>query len=655
MKVKYEDELNAAQLEAVTTTEGTVLIIAGAGTGKTKTLTFRTAYLLENGISPKNILLLTFTNKAANEMKDRIKKLLKNQSASEITACTFHSFCCKMLRIYGEHIQLSQHFSILTPSDNTKSMDIVKAENMDKYNFKGFPSSKIITGDISVAINKNIDFAEIMRQKKKVYYSSEVVEKVLELKAEWEQYKEDNSMVNYDDMMLLFLKLLQTKEDIRKRIEEQFRYIMVDEYQDTNILQDQIVNLLRQENTNLCVVGDDMQSLYSFRGAEVHNILDFPEKHPGCSIIKLENNYRSNQEILNLSNRVCANATEGFAKTLRGTHWAGKKPMVLKTWNQMEEADYIVESIKNYISMNIPLKEICVLSRSSQALCYIEMLLNKEQIPFQKYGGVKFFDKDHIQDILAFMKITMNNHDEIAWFRILMRHAGIGEVIGNSIAKECKVKGIRQLLDPKYEKYKYSEELKILYNELARIKVLPFKTFVGEAIKFYLETEKRNIDNMRTSDTKRLEYYMIHESHIQDFNLLLEMLDDFQSMQDFMDNMVLGNNEKEDEDNDCVTLSTIHSAKGLEFDIVYVIDCVDLVFPSVEWPVAPENEKENNEELRCFYVAITRAKEHLFIGYPQEVKRYNRLLMNMQLSHFLNGCEKLYVTEQNNSQMQCIS
>lgn len=640
--IDYKSELNEEQYDAVTTTEGPLLIIAGAGTGKTRTIVYRAAYLIEHCATSSQILMLTFTNQSADEMKARVIKLLGDNVAKDITACTFHSFCTIMLRRFCNDAGLDPEFTIISPSDDADIIDMKKTEGtLHKYDKKGFPPSSKIVEIISQSINRNKTIEEVL-EGNKYYKFAEFLKDIEELKEKADEYKDKNSMVNYDDLLLRMNKLLETNPFVQKEISGYFKYVMVDEYQDTNTLQDKILLNIRRENNNIAVVGDDLQSLYAFRGADVQNIISFPQRYAGCRVVKLVKNYRSNQEILDFSNYVVKSATEGFQKKLIGTHEKGDLPIIYELYAQADESPVVMDIIDKVHESGVPYDEMCILARTSFATTLIEKDLQIGGINYVKYGGPKFLDLEYVKDILSYLRVTVRNDDELAWFRILKVHSGIGDFTARKLALNCKEFGSEYLTDKQHARRVYGQELIKLHQELEEIQDLSLKETLKHVIDFYVKTKHENIDNMKVKqESNRTEYHAIVDRHEQELQLLIDMADSYKTITKFLDDLVLDNTSatQNNPEDGSIVISTIHSVKGLEFHTVIIIDCIDGIFPST----TEDNigTKEDNEELRCFYVAITRAKENLFLISPQNAMVFGKHI-NGQIPHYLNGGNYLY-------------
>ena len=630
------DSLNEKQREAVMTTDGPLLMLAGAGSGKTHCLVCRVAHLIESGVVPERILLLTFTNKAAREMMERVEAYIPGTS-DRVTACTYHSFCAKMLRHYGIMADIDPNFVILDTGDSADIIGMMKTEmHLDKV--RGLPPNKKIASIISASINKQKPISEIMSSGYKKYVKT--ISDVEVLKTASDEYKKKNNLMDYDDILLKFRDMLRDYPEIRKKIADLFEYIMVDEYQDTNKLQDEILFYLRENNKNLAVVGDDSQILYGFRGADVYNIINFPDKMDDCTTVPLMQNYRSTQEILDVANYAINKcATEGYKKKLVSNNKHGEKPFLVMPDDPDEEAAWIFHKIKEELSQGVPANEICVLARNSSELYMLEALLSKAGIEYEKYGGLKFLDKAHIKDILAYLRLVTNQHDEISWYRILKLYIGIGPVYAKRIAGICVNEGYEGLKNNPYSKKTFYKSICKLQKLLLSCREKAFHDFLPVILNHYIETRKEVADNMKTDANTRAEILEQLQTAEEDFDVLSYMAESYDDCIDFLDALSLDNHPALDKDGDKLVLSTIHSAKGLEYHTVFIMDCIDEVFPFTTWK--DKGSKEDNEELRCFYVAVTRAKETLYIMAPNVGLRWGNIIGG-NVSHFIKGAEDLF-------------
>lgn len=626
--------LNKAQYEAVMHDKGPALLLAGAGTGKTRTLIYRVAHLIESGVSPESILLLTFTNKAAREMKERTEKILKEKCG--ITACTYHSFCVKMLRFYGKMAGISPDFTIISGPDEADIIDIVKSE-LNFQKLKNMPSASVFASMLSTCVNKRLTLEELLKEQK--YWRFRQNERKLHLLREkTKKYKDEHNLLNYDDILLKFNQMLMDYSDIARRIEDTYQYIMVDEYQDTNALQDSIIKKIRKKNTNLMVVGDDMQSIYKFRGADVQNILSFPKRYTDCKVIYLTENYRSSQEILNLANHVMTNATEGYQKNLKAQFFSHKLPGVYCVNDTKTEAGFVLNRIKAKHAEGVPYNDICVLYRNSFQSYELEVLLNKAELDFEKYGGIRFLDRTHIKDILAFLKIYSNPHDQLSWFRILQLHIGVGKVYAKNISEKCLENGPEYLINECHSRRKYGVYLKKLYEEIMSWEDKDFLQILNSCCAYYTAVREETIKNQKVdSESTREESLQDLKKDKEDIEILVNMAKDYESVLDFLDAMTLDAAKSKENAEDKLILSTIHSVKGLEFDTIILLDCVDDILPSTMYIGSPED----NEDVRCMYVAVTRAKNTLYMIVPKIVLKYGKAIPGY-LSRYIEDKKDLY-------------
>ena len=631
--INYE-KLNKFQYEAVMHDKGPALLLAGAGTGKTRTLIYRVAHLIESGVSPESILLLTFTNKAANEMKERAEKMLKEKCG--ITACTYHSFCVKMLRFYGKMAGISPDFTIISGPDEADIIDIVKSE-LNFQKLKNMPSASVFASMLSTCVNKRLTLEELLKEQK-YWRFRQNEKKLLLLREETKKYKEEHNLFNYDDILLKFDQMLTDYSNIARRIEDTYRYIMVDEYQDTNTLQDSIIRKIRTKNTNLMVVGDDMQSIYKFRGADVQNILSFPKRYTDCKVIYLTENYRSSQEILNLANHVMTNATEGYQKNLRAQFSSQELPKVYSVNDTKTEAEFVLNRIKAKHAEGIPYNDICVLYRNSFQSYELEVLLNKAGLDFEKYGGIRFLDRAHIKDVLAFLRIYTNPSDELAWFRILQLHIGIGKVYARNISRKCLEYGPEYLIDDCHKRKKYGVHIRKLYDEIQSWEGKEFLEILKSSCAYYAKTLENTIRNKKVdSESDREESLQDLERNKEDITILQEMAKDYDSALAFLDATTLDATKSKGNEEDKLVLSTIHSVKGLEYDTVILLDCIDEILPSARYIGSPED----NEDVRCMYVAVTRAKNTLYMMVPKIALKYGKAIPG-DLSRYIEGRDDLY-------------
>ncbi len=623
-KIDYEKELNPAQLEAVKHKSGPLLVVAGAGSGKTKTLVYRSARLIEDGVDPQNILLLTFTKKAAKQMLNRASSIL-DERCDKIVGGTFHSFCNLILRKYSSFLGLKNSFTIMDSAD-CEDVILHLTNLLYPKKEKRFPKKSTILEIYSKSINKQMPIKNIVEEE---YYNYiEVLDKIIEIQKAYVKYKRENSILDYDDLLLYLKILLLDNENIKNKLSNQYKYIMVDEYQDTNLLQADIVRLLSSSHNNVMAVGDDAQSIYAFRGANYKNILEFPSLFPDTKIIKLEQNYRSSQHILNLTNAIIKKATTGYKKELFSDIKYPMKPALIKAVNSQMEAEFICQKILEILDEDISLNDICVLARNARMSYNLEIELNKYNIPYQKFGGPKFIEAAHIKDIIAHLRVILNPDDTISLNRILLLLKGIGAKAVNDLIPLFQQKNYSTKLLPN----KYSETITPLFKLLNRNSEndLTLNELVDEIIRYYEPILKNKYDDWqkRQKDLEHFSYLSKQYKKLDDFlsDLALEP----------PENSYEGTYGKTIKD-DCLTISTIHSAKGLEWDCVFIIGAVEGRFPSV---YSFNSTDELEEELRLMYVATTRAKSKLFISYPIDMYDYATQMFLTKPSRFLDDIEE---------------
>lgn len=623
-KVNYENDLNPAQLSAVMHKKGPVLVIAGAGSGKTKTLTYRVARLIEDGIKPENILLLTFTKKAAAEMLSRATLVLDDR-CEKVAGGTFHSFANIILRKYSKFLKLKSNFTILDKSDCEDIINHITGQMFPKKE-KRFPKKSTILEIYSKSVNKETPTKQIIEEEFPQFAHCE--DKIIEVHKAYVGYKRENSVLDYDDLLLYVKLLLENNEGLRKKLSNQYQYIMVDEYQDTNTLQADVIKLLASEHSNIMAVGDDAQSIYSFRGANYRNILDFPKLFEGTEIIKLEQNYRSTQNILKLTNTIISKAKEKYAKTLFSNIESPIVPALICAKDTQMEADFICQRILELLDEDVNLSDICVLARNARMSYALEIELSKRAIPYQKFGGPKFMETAHIKDIVSHLRVIINPDDIISLNRILLLLKGVGATTVNNIIPIIKGNLSPNIkLLPSNKTTSLVPLLKTLENLRSQISMRKPSDIVEDVIEYYRPILKDKYDdyNKREKDLDHFQYLSEQYSNLEDFisDMALEPPD--ASVEGMY---------KRNSDDEALTISTIHSAKGLEWDSVFIIGAVDGRFPSA---YSFNSAEEMDEELRLMYVATTRAKNNLYITYPVDMYDYSMNMVLSKPSRFLNG------------------
>ena len=625
-KISYEKDLNPSQLDAVKTKDGAVLVIAGAGSGKTKTLIYRVARLIESGINPENILLLTFTKKAADEMLNRAVMILDSR-CEKVAGGTFHSFSNFILRKYSNLLELRNNFTIIDRADAEDVVNHIRAQVIEKQE-KRFPRKGTILDIYSKAINKNMTAEAVIESEYNQF--AHCVEKINEISKRYVIYKRENSLLDYDDLLLYLRILLQSNDEVRKKLSNQYKYIMIDEYQDTNALQADIIRLLASEHNNVMAVGDDSQSIYSFRGANFRNILDFPAIFKDTKIIKLEQNYRSSQNILKLTNKIIDRAKEKYTKNLFSDIDNPEKPALICTNDMQTEAEFVAQRVLELQEDDISLNDIAVLCRSARMTYNLEIELAKRAIPYKKYGGLKFIETAHVKDVIAHLRVVLNPNDIISINRILLLLNGVGAQTAMKLLPVVAKENLdtEKVMLPS----KSSGNIKKLFNTVAQQRqyLLKPSVIVDNILAYYepILVEKYDDYQKRLKDLEHFRYLSEQYGNLEDFlsDLALEPPDTSVS-------------EVEDgaQKDECLTLSTIHSAKGLEWKAVFIIGAVDGRFPSV---YSFNSEEELDEELRLMYVATTRAKTHLYITYPIDMFDHATGMVLSKPSRFLDGIDE---------------
>ena len=660
--IDYAAELNQQQLAAVTAAPGPLLVIAGAGSGKTRTLTYRVAYLLENGIDPRNILLLTFTNKAAREMLDRVANLLP-VDASGLWGGTFHSIGNRILRRHGTSLGYSSGFTILDREDQKDLINaVVISAGIDPKEIR-FPKGDVLAEIFSFVVNTERPLEELLAEK--FPYFLPLLDKIQDVRERYEKKKKATNSVDFDDLLQKTLSMFQQHERIAEIYRRQFQFILVDEYQDTNKIQADLVDLLARDHRNVMVVGDDAQSIYSWRGANFQNILEFPKRYPEAQVFKIEMNYRSVPEILKVANAAIAANVHQFRKHLSATRESkARRPALVALNDGAEQAQFVAQRILELRDENVDLNDIAVLYRAHYHAVELQLELSRRGIPYQITSGIRFFEQAHIKDVTAFIRFVANPRDEVAFKRMAKLLPGIGNrsaenlwqkwasdvVAADELSAVASAKGDDRgfeqesgtavaagvdrgveiasappgVSDPPPADYNFGERLlamnvpgksKKAWEQLARTldEIAPaghpnmpsaMITSVVEAI--YDDYAKVNFTN--------------YELRREDLNQLAVFARQFKDVHEFLSQLALISNIDAEapptqiSDKEAVNLSSVHQAKGLEFHTVFAIWLTDGMFPSSR---SLDTRDALEEERRLFYVAITRARDELYLTYPQ--------------------------------------
>jgi len=607
-------KLNPSQLEAVQAIYGPVLVIAGAGSGKTRVIEYRVLNMVQNNIDPASILLLTFTREASRKMLARATA--HDSRCKSVDGGTFHSFAYKLLKRYAKVIGFPESFSIMDEADSLDAVQrCVAALNLFDGE-KKFPKKDTLKSIISGVINKNTTVGKILEKEYPDFFSFK--DDIENLGKKYAEYKIERNLLDYDDL-LIYAKLLLENEIVRKKISERYKFIMVDEYQDTNKLQADIARSLSYSHNNIMVVGDDAQSIYGFRGAFHENIMKFPENFDKCKIIKLEENYRSTQSILDLANSVLENMQNKYSKCLVSARQdLGEKPQIQFFSDAYREAEWLAAKIKELCDEGLDLADQAVLFRSSYISIPLQAELSKKGIPYQVFGGLKFYETAHVKDLMSHLKVISNPKDELGWARVLMLLEGIGPKTSDKILKDiASYSTLAEILEKSFEghniKFKYSPNIRKLQQLL---KYVLEETDIGnqfsKVLDYYLPILKNKFDdwNLRLNDLETLKQISCRYDSLED------LLADFAI--ESPDSGVKNAEYTPREEEKPLTLSTIHSAKGLEWTNVYLLGLMDGVFP-VSFSLGDEDEIE--EEHRLFYVAVTRAKNNLILSLHHEASR----------------------------------
>jgi len=629
--IDYESELNEAQRNAVMTTEGPLLIVAGAGTGKTRTLVYRVARLIEIGAKPESVLLLTFTRRAATSMLTRAAALA-DARCQRVSGGTFHSLGHSVLRKFAEQAGVQRNFTVLDQSDTEDLIDLVRRQiKLEKG--QHFPRKRTIATIFSTMVNKVLPLKTVLNQEYPQFLDQR--KQLDALYKLFEEYKRLKQMLTYDDLLVRFKEALEASDEMRVALSDQYRYIMVDEYQDTNKLQAQIVKLLTARHENVAVVGDEFQSIYSFRGASHKNMLEFPKLFPAAQIIKLEENYRSTQPILDVANSIMDGVKESYKKKLFSRLDGGEVPVVVGARDENEQSRFVAQRIDELRDEGVPLSEIAVLFRSSSHSFDLEIELGKQGIPFRKFGGIRFAESAHIKDAMSFLRVVAKPSDTLSWFRMLKLIDHIGDATVYQILEHLGVEQrdfrsarTKEALFRKLHRFPGRASYQSDITRLARVltTISESKTpneQLSAVLRFYRPLLKNKYDDAQRRG-RDLEHLQTIAKRYKTSAKLLEdiALDPNEAMDGNATRRTTG----------FVTLSTVHSAKGLEWNNLFVIWMTDGWFPSNRFQ---DEFDDLEEERRLLYVAATRAKRDLNFVYPINVYRGPETDGTPALSRFL--------------------
>ncbi len=620
--------LNPQQLAAVSSQPGTALVIAGAGSGKTRTLTYRVAYLLEQGVPPQSILLLTFTNKAAREMLDRVANLVP-QDVIAIWGGTFHSIGNRILRKFGDRLGYDRGFTIMDRDDQNSLLTLSKKEakigKLDKDSQKRFPKSSVLADIYSIAQNLDEPLEDVLDSRYEQL--TEFFEDIIKIQEVYEKKKLETNCVDFDDLLSKTLKLLETEADVREGYQEKFKAILVDEYQDTNPVQSRLIDLFAKKNQHLMVVGDDAQSIYSWRGADYRNILGFNKRYPRAQLFKIETNYRSVPEVLHLANESISANVNQIEKVLQPDRESqGFTPAFIPLADPNQQAAFVAQRIQElYDEEGLSYHEMAVLYRAHFQSMELQMELTQRGVPFKLTSGPRFFEQAHVKDVSAFMRFVLNARDEVAFKRMLKLVPGIGDATADKLWRtwlDCEASKMENLPE-RYSDlllgFNVGKRSEAGWQQLAYTldELVENGEPVAPAKMIHSIVEGVYDDFMRTA-------FANYDRRKQDLDQVRRYAEQYETLEDFLTKLSLETNvdqspvgARESRNEDEVILSSVHQAKGLEWKAVFVIWLADGMFPNRRVMESEDFAVDAfEEERRLFYVAVTRACDQLYLTYP---------------------------------------
>ena len=625
-RIRYEEELNDEQRRVVMHPGGPMLALAGAGTGKTRTLVYRACRLIEDGVPPSRILLLTFTNKAAREMLDRVDRLVEG-GAGRVMGGTFHSVGHRILRRWASELGYTSRFSILDREDSGDLMGAALADVSPELPSRRTPRARLLVDVYSLVINTGDDLGEVVARRAPQFLDQ--AEMMADVFRRYLERKRRADAMDFDDLLLNWLLLLDRVPSARQELTTRFEHLLVDEYQDTNRLQADIVDRMLGPGRNVMVVGDDAQSIYGFRGADFDNILGFPERHPDCEVFRLETNYRSTPPILALANASIVHNSRQFQKTLRAVRTDGTRPQMVAVPTPEEQATFVAEQILELREEGFDLEEMAVLYRNHSHSLDLQVELTRRNIPFRVRSGVRFFEQRHIKDVLAHLRFVDNPRDEIAFSRLAKLRPGVGPRIASRLWERISAgDALERLLAtdasalevPRSARGAF-EEMRDLLRSIAepRLRDEPGESIREVVTAFYRDWARAALQNAG--------------SRLEDLEQLSLFADGYPDCNAFLAEVSLLNELSGEEaaggpEDERMTLSTAHQAKGLEWRVVFVIWLSEGRFPTVR-------AEDEEEERRLFYVAATRARDRLLLVYPEVARDRYRVDVIVQPSRFI--------------------
>ena len=666
---RYRSELNDEQFAVVTAQPKAALVVAGAGTGKTRAITYRVAYLIEHGVSPQRILLATFTNRAAKEMLRRVESLTGSQNVHRVWGGTFHRIANQILRRHAVSIGFDSNYSILDSEDASDFINVCIDEADIDTKAKRFPKADVIQGIISYANNTDLPIENVIAGK--YPYFEPLTLEIKRIEWIYQARKQERNVMDYDDLLINVKRLLIEKEEIHALYADQFQHILVDEYQDTNRLQAEIIDLLAVKHRNVMVVGDDAQSIFAWRGAEFTNIYEFPKRYPEAALYKLETNYRSTPEILGLANTSISHNRKQFPKMLTAVKRSRDfKPAMVPCSDVEQQSAFIASRILELRDEGTNLEDIAVMYRSHYHSIELQLELTRRNIPYRIQSGVRFFEQAHIKDVISYLRVIVNPRDELAWKRILKMVPGIGNATANRVFETLMLDQNAQAraLARAYQATEVEEgsaesglsvtpSLTVgLLHSMPKLRdKATWKSFV---VLLELLTQQDNRDN----PSKQIELILTHgyeqylqenfenaEARIEDLKGLGAYATRYKTTDEFLSELALLSTERFKEpqplvgeeivsggdEDELLTLTSVHQAKGLEWKAVFIIWAAEGKFPS---PRSLREIDSEEEERRLWYVAITRAKDELYLTYPLLMTDYNRQTVLQKPSRFITEC-----------------
>jgi DNA helicase II / ATP-dependent DNA helicase PcrA len=637
--IRYKNELNEEQFKVVTSKPHAALVIAGAGSGKTRVITYRVAYLIDQGVSPSRIMLATFTNRAAREMLSRVEELT-GSDVRRVWGGTFHRIANLILRRHAVSIGYEPNYTILDSEDARDLITTCVNESGVNTKSRRFPKAEVLQDIISFATNTDRPIEDVVARR--YPYFEMLTPQIKRIDTHYMERKQKHNLMDYDDLLLNWKRLLMEKEEIARVYAEQFEHILVDEYQDTNKLQAEIIDLLAVKNRNVMVVGDDAQSIFAWRGAEWSNIYEFPKRYPEASIYKLEINYRSTPEILSVANRSILSNRKQFPKELRASRPSiDIRPTLVPCRDSDQQAAFVASRILELRDEGIPLEEIAVLYRSHFHSLELQLELTRHGIPYSVRSGVRFFEQAHIKDVVAYLRLITNPRDELAWRRVLQLIPQVGPATANKIWEQLTLavdplalvqSGVIDSIAPRrgngWTSFRSLID-RLTNDETRNSPAKQIELILGSGYEDYLANTYENAE-ARIEDLKQLARYGSRYSSTEEFLAELALLstERYGSAQTPVgEDVVMGAEEDE-----LLTLSSIHQAKGLEWRALFLIWAADGKFPS---PRALRDTEGEEEERRLWYVALTRARDQLYISYPLMVVDYNKQTLIQRPSRFV--------------------